>query len=169
MKTLFQWLLLALGIVAAQSGLADEKWHRYFPRGGICVELWQPFVLRKEEVKKTPAQLFYGIFKLPMPEESPTKLPGTPAEIADFLNTYYSGSVTLEPLADLFRQGLEQDEAFKDVSVEEQAKLLQSLENSAFLLTGSYRPNNVIHDSIDLDQLGLVLVTKQVCEWAHSE
>jgi hypothetical protein len=169
MKLLLQWLVLSLGLVAAQSGLADDKWHRYFPRGGICVDLWQPLVLRKEEMKKSPAQLFYGIFKIPVPDSLPEKLPATPAEIADFLNAGYSGHVTLEPLTDMFRKALQQEETFKDVSAEEQARLLQNLENSAYLLSGNYRPSNAVDDTIELEKLGLVLVTRQVCEWAHSE
>jgi len=169
MKILLKWLLLVCGVIAAQRGLADEKWYRYFPRGGICVELWQPHLLRKDEMNKSPQQVFYGIFKIPQPDNPPAKLPATPPEVAELLNAQYSGKVVLEPLADIFRQGLQQDEAFKDISAEEQAKMLQKLENSAYLLTGSYRPNNAVDDSIELEKLGLVLVTRQVCEWAHSE
>ncbi|HQR51099.1 MAG TPA: hypothetical protein PKW44_05630 [Methylophilaceae bacterium] len=169
MKMFLQWLFLVLGIVTGQASLADEKWYRYFPQGGACLELWQPHPLLKQEAKKSPVQLYYGIFKIPVPDNPPKKLPASPAEIVDFLNTGYAGKVALEPLADLFRKELAQDETFKDISAEEQSKMLKKLENNAYLLTGSYHPNNAVDDSVELEKLGLVLVTQQVCEWSHSE
>jgi hypothetical protein len=168
-KTFLEWLLLAFGVFAAQSGLADEKWYRYFPQGGACVELWQPHPLMKQALKKSPVQLFYGIFKIPVPDNPPEKLPSSPHEISDFLNSGYSGKVVLEPLADLFRKALEQDASFKDVNAKEQAELLKNLENAGYLLSGSYQPNNAVDDTVELEKLGLVLVKQQVCEWSHNE
>jgi hypothetical protein len=165
MKTLLRLLVLLAGVFAAQGSLAQEVWYRYFPHSATCVELWQAHPLRKQEVGQSPAQLFYGIFKIPLPGRVPFSLPNTPAEIVAFLNASHAGTVALKPLA----QAAPESSAKNTLSDAEQASLLAVLNRSAYLLSGTYRPNPAAQDRIEVETLGLVLVTRTVCEWVRSQ